>query len=248
MFQGISLHSQDLHLFFDIHSLTKGIYRALHVTSSIAWELWQDIDITGVLFDREFYRAALVADLEKMHVRCLFPTKKYAWVKHHMERYLQGQGDFIVGNIFAQSNNQYPKQRAAFVWLVMIGKGNLKPWKVKTLFQHHKLTLKQALKKLKGFFTNYKPWANRKSWVSYLIRTYKRRWNIETGFSTLNKVSFTGRERSFTAKLATLVLRCTIINWWQSWRLTQIRSKVLPRDYTQIDFQEHAKLVIESIF
>lgn len=154
-----------------------------------------------------------------------------------MERYLNGIGPFIVGNLFAQSAIQYPYQQVVFVRLVMIGKDGQSPWDIRDRFRQGRLTFDEALNNLRGFYTNYRPWTNLKAWMRYLVRTYKRRWNIETGFAMLNKVHETGRERLFTGKLATLFLRGFIYNCWQSWRMNRIRNQFHHRDYTLSEYK-----------
>lgn len=240
MFQGISLHSKDIHVFTGFHSLTKGIYRALKVPDSVAWQRFIDPNIHRIAFDREFYRAKLVGDLKKMGVKCIFPTKKFAWVKYKMTQFLHGKKGLVIGNIFSQSNKQYPKQVAAFVHLVIIGKNNEMPWDIRAQFQAGLLTEEEALKKLSGFFTTYRPWKNHKAWIRYLIREYKRRWNIETGFSMLNFIHFSSRARLFTAKLVDLYARAILYDWWQSWRIYKMKEGYHHRDYTLNEFKWYA--------
>lgn len=246
-FQGVSMHSEDIHVFLEFNSLTRGVYRALKVPDAIQWQQWLRVDITGMLFDREFYRAALVSDLHKLHTPVLFPTKKYPWVRAQMHNYLKGTGSFIIGNLFAQTAKQYPYQQVAFVRLVIIGKDGQGPWEVRDKFLQGHLTYKEAMKQLHGFFTNYTPWKNHKAWVRYLVKTYKRRWNIETGFAMLNKIHETGRQRNFRSKLADLYLRATVYNCWQSWRLDQIRKNLHHRDMTLTEFKYHIKTDLEEI-
>lgn len=246
-YQGVSMQSEDVHLFLEFNSLTKGVYRALKIPDSIQWQQWQQTDIKGMLFDREFYRAALVADLHKLNMPVLFPTKKYQWVKAQMRKYLRGIGSFIIGNLFSQTSQQYPYQQVAFVRLVIIGKDGQMPWEVRDKFLKGQLTFSEAMKNLHGFFTNYNPWKNTKSWVHYLVRTYKRRWNIETGFALLNKIHEMGRERDYRSKLAGLYIRGTIYNCWQSWRLDQIRNDLHHREHTLREFKYHLQKDLEEI-
>lgn len=247
-FQGISIHSQDIHLFTDFYSLTKGIYRAMDVPEAIAWQKWAKINPKGVVFDREFYRAKLVSELKSIGMPCLFPTKKYAWVQHQMENYLHGWGDFVVGNVFQQSFKQYPHQAAAVVRLVMIGTDSQAAWEVRQKYREGTYNFGKAMRNLKGFFTNYKPWKNKKSWARYLVKEYKRRWNIETGFAMLNKIHESLRERTHTVKLSTYYLRAFLYNWWQSWRLDRKNMGLYHRDYTLTDFKRFSTTEIRDSF
>jgi len=246
-FQGISIQSEQIHLFIDFHSLTKGIYRALHVDTSVAWAKWLGLDISEMLMDREFYRAGLVSDLANIGIPSLLPTKKYPWVRHHMSQYLLGKGDFVVGNIFAQTAKLYPYQQMAFVRMVIIGSDNATAWEIRERFRKGVLSYHEAMKELHGFFTNMRPWKNKKSWARYLVRTYKRRWNIETGIRTLNDVHKTCRERIFTAKLADLYIRGFIYDNWQAWRLIQIRNHIYARDYTLAEYKKVISGELEQI-
>ena len=248
MFQALSIHSRQIHLFTDFNSLTKGVYRAEKVPEGIRWLQWQGLDVRGILFDREFYRAALVSALRKENVRSLFPTKKYPWVKTQMRAFLNGTGKMIIGNIFAQSTQQYPYQQATFVRLVLIGKNGQTAYDVRQKFWKGHLTLKQAMHELHGFFTNYRPWRNTRAWERFLTRTYKRRWNIETGFAMLNAVSPASRARTHPVKLANMYLRGFLSNWWQAWRLTLMRQHVFARDSTFQVFRTEAQNAIFDMF
>lgn len=246
MFQGVSLQSEDIHIYTQFYSLTLGIYRALMVPYSVDIQRALGVKTDTMVFDREFYRATLVSDLRKRKMKVLFPTKKYQWVKHHMTHYLRGTGGLVVGNIFAQAAQHYPFQSTAFVRMVIIGKDNQGAWEVREKFRQGKLTFSKAMRELRGFFTTYTPWKNQRAWARFLVREYKRRWNIETGFSMLNKVHESGRERRFTTKLATIYCRSVIYNWWQSWRLERKRYGFHHRDHTLNEFKEYVGDEIEK--
>jgi hypothetical protein len=98
---------------------------------------------------------------------------------------------------------------------------------------------------LRGFFTSYPPWKNQKAWARFLVREYKRRWNIETGFAELNRVHESGRERIFTTKLASLYCRGVIYDWWQSWHLIRKHTQLHYRDYTFNEFKYYVRNLIE---
>jgi len=248
MFQAISVHSTSIHLFTDIFSLSKGVYRAKDVPNAVNWLKWCGMDIKVAEFDREFYRAALVAELAKYNIRCTFPTKKFQWVKHHMENYLNGTGGLIVGNIFSQNNNLYPYQQSAFVRMVIIGKDKKKAWDVQADYQAGKLSLTEALSNLRGFFTNLKPWKNKKSWSLYISRDYKRRWNIETGFREIKKMHVSGHERRFEAKMFDLYCRVFLYNRWQTWALLLKKLGYHHRDMTFNAFRDFESEQIMSLY
>ena len=66
------------------------------------------------------------------------------------------------------------------------------------------LSYDEAIKELSAFFTTLKPWKNEHSWVRWLTKTYKIRWNQETGFRSLNIIHEQFRYRSPVVQLAEL--------------------------------------------
>ena len=247
MYQGISIHSSDIHLFTNFHSITKGVYRCKDIPGDIAWLQFMNLRFNTAVFDREFYRAALVADCRLLQVESLIPTKKYPWVKHRMMQFLSGKGDMISGNVFSQTFKHYPNQRSVFVKLVLIGHDRQSCYEVREKYLQNRLTLDEALSQLAGFYTTMKPWKNKKAWARYLARTYKRRWNIETGFSKLNEIHKTFHNRKFTVKLAENYMRAWIYNSWQAWHLTSKKNRLKARDITEMIFIRNCKRKLEDL-
>ena len=246
--QGVSIHSLNIHLFTDFHSLTKGVYRAKDVEPSFSWLIWEGINLKKVEFDREFYRASLVDDLNQIKLPCLFPTKKYKWVRHQMSNFLHDYNqDGVFGTIFSQTMNRYPHQKSAYVRMVIIGHNEESAHDIKKDFLLGKLTYKKAKSKLAAFFTTLKPWSNLKSWARYLTRQYKRRWNIETGFRMLNSMHETYRTTYYPVKLADMHIRGIIYNSWQAWRIYKIRDGEHHKKYTFKKFRRMFSDLLEEI-
>jgi len=231
-FQGISVLSKNIHLYTDFHSLTKGVYRSKDISNSIKWLQFCRLKIRRILVDREFYRAALVDDLRKIGIKTLMPTKKYNWVKHRMYQFLNNKGTIVSGTIFSQTAKKYPHQRGAIVRLVLIGHDNQSAFEVRDKFRNGTFTYDEALHNLAGFYTNLKPWKNKRSWARYLVREYKKRWSIETGFRMLNSMHKRFRSTQFSVILSELYMRGWIYNGWQAYLHECKRLNVFNRDRT----------------
>lgn len=227
-FQGISVVSKNIHLYTDFDSITKGVYRCLKIPENVRWLQFIGESIERMLVDREFYRAAFVRDMRQIGVHVLMPTKKFKWVRHRMERFLEGKSPFMSGTIFSQSFKQYPYQKNAAVRLVLIGHNEHTPWEVREKYLADFYTFDEAMDKLAGFYTTLQPWKNKKQWVRWLIKQYKKRWNIETGFSKLNELHISSRDRRFERKLANLYIRGIFYNIWQASRLEPISNHINP--------------------
>jgi hypothetical protein len=247
MFQGCSVVSEDLHLFVDFHSLTKGVYRCGEIPDTIQWLQWVGIDPEMALVDREFYRAALVKELVALHVPVLMPTKKYPWVRQRMEQYLYGTAGIVSGNVFTQGNQQYPFQQSVFVRLILIGRDDLGCWEVREQYDQQALSLDKALARLAGFYTTLRPWKNEKAFARYLVRAYKQRWGVETGFRELNAIHPYFRCRTHVQKWADLFMRGWTYDLWQAWAFQQKKRGVRAGNRTRQIFQIEASAVLRAM-
>jgi len=209
--------------------------------------IWDGVDKKRSLFDREFYRASLIADLRKMNLPCLFPTKKYKWVRRQISNFLHLNGNNVIGTLFSQTMQQYPNQKSAFVRMVIIGHNNESAFDIRDKFIRGKLTYREAKKKLAAFYTTLKPWKDKKGWARYLAREYKRRWNIETGFRELNSMHENFRTSYYQVKLSDSYLRSIIYNSWQGWRVLKKREGVHHKHYTFKRYRKKLTHLIEEV-
>jgi hypothetical protein len=247
MFQGNSVVSEGIHLFVDFHSLTRGVYRCAAIPATIQWLEWAGISSGVALFDREFYRAALVHDLTAQGIPMLMPTKKHPWTLRRMAQYLHGTGGVVSGNVFTQSFKQYPNQSAAFVRLVLIGHDGKASWEVREQYAQGAFNFDEAIDKLAGFYTTLPPWKNEDAWARYLTRLYKRRWSVETGFRELNSLHPHLRCRTHVQKWADLFMRGWAYDLWQFWAFYHARRGYLPGNRTRQIFQVEAAGVVREI-
>jgi len=115
---------------------------------------------------------------------------------------------------------------------VVIGHDDQHAWKIRDLFWKGKIGYDDAIHQLAAFFTTLKPWKNKRSWARWLTRTYKIRWNHETGFRSLNKVHEQFRYRNPIVQLAELYLRALIHNGWQLYRNQLLKHSIHHRELT----------------
>ena len=121
---------------------------------------------------------------------------------------------------------------SAMLNIVVVGHDDQSAWKVRNQFWHGKIGYDEALHQLSAFFTTLKPWKNERSWARWLTKTYKIRWNQETGFSSLNKIHRQFRYRNPVVQLAELYLRAIIHNGWQFYRNQSLKQGIHHRELT----------------
>jgi len=179
------------------------------------WLKFCKFKIKYACLDREFYRAAIMKDLKNQQIPTIIPAKKYGRVKQAFKKYLCYSRSISEKYLFAQSGSQYPFQKSALVNLALIGHDDQTAFDIREEMWSGKLSMDEAQRKLAGFFTTMDEWQNLNAWCRWLTRAYKKRWNIETGFSKLNQIHESYRNRYMSVQLAQIYLRAIIYNNWQ---------------------------------
>ena len=98
------------------------------------------------------------------------------------------RGPLVSQYLFQQKLMAKTWKTSALINIVVVEHDDQPAWKVRNQFWHRKIRNDEALHQLSAFFTTLKPWKNEQSWARWLTKTYKIRWNQETGFSSLNKI------------------------------------------------------------
>jgi hypothetical protein len=215
MFQGHMLHGCGISLFTDFHPIQFNVYRGISLRSSVMWLKFCKFNIKYACLDREFYRAAIMKDLKNQHIPTIMPAKKFGRVRTAFKKYLCYSRPISDKYLFSQGGSQYPFQKSALVNLALIGHDDQTAFDIREEMWSGKLSMDEAQKKLAGFFTTMDEWQNVNAWCRWLTRAYKKRWNIETGFSKLNQIHESYRNRYPCVQLAQLYLRAIIYNNWQ---------------------------------
>ncbi len=232
LFQGHSVHCQNITLFTDFYLLQKGKCRLLPIPNSTEWLMWNDFNVSYGLMDREFYRVQLIKALKDKKIPIIIPSKKYPKVKRVIKDYLLKKGPLVSQYLFQQKTGAKPWRTSVLINIVVVGHDDQSAWKIRDQFWTGKIGYDKALHQLSAFFTTLKPWKNERSWARWLTRTYKIRWNQETGFSSLNKIHYQFRYRNPIVQLAELYLRALIHNGWQFYRNQGLKQGIHHQELT----------------
>jgi hypothetical protein len=245
LIQGHGLQGCGMHLFSEIRLLQKGRYRSAHIPDSVKWQRYLGFNLSYSLMDREFYRASLVHDLQKIKLPIIIPAKKFPGVKKVIQDYLLRSGPLQQYYWFRQKTGAKPYRKRTRLRLVIIGHKHVGAWQIRDDFKKKKISFDEAFHKLAAFFTTMPARKNVKRWSIWLSKAYKKRWNIETGFSKLNEIHMRFRCRSPTVFLAYCYIRAFIYNWWQAYRKVMSDHGYRKHDLTFLDFRDNLKNVLK---
>ena len=246
LFQGHAVHCQNITLFTDFFLLQKGQCRWLSIPNSTEWLKWNNYNFSYGLMDREFYRVQLIKKLKDKSIPIIMPSKKYAQVKKRIKNYLMKRGPLVSNYLFQQKSGAKPWRTSVKIHIVIVGHDDQPAWKIRDLFWKGKIGYDEAIHQLAAFFTTLKPWKNKRSWARWLTRTYKIRWNQETGFRSLNKIHEQFRYRYPVVQLAELYLRGIIHNGWQFFRNQLLKQGIHHQELTLFWYRMHKLEELES--
>jgi len=232
LFQGHSVHCQNITLFTDFYLMQKGKCRWLSIPNSTDWLKWNNYNISYALMDREFYRVQLIKSLKDKKIPIIMPSKKYSKVKRVIKDFLLKKGPLVSQYLFQQKTGAKPWRTAVMINIVVVGHDDQPAWKIRDQLWNGNIGYDEALHQLSAFFTTLKPWKNEHSWARWLTKTYKIRWNQETGFSSLNKIHEQFRYRNPIVQLAELYLRAIIHNGWQFYRNQGLKQGIHHQELT----------------
>ena len=211
---GFSILSRGVQLFVGLEHIAKGQSKIPVIIKFLDSLLDLGFELKYVLMDREFYRAELLDEIKGMKGNVLIPTKSFKRIKQMIEEYLQGTGKRIRKYTFSSA----PGAKCRFfqnVYVVLNAKKGHTLFEVKRDFQKGTLTLDNASKLIYGIMTTQKPRGESSSWASRTSRFYKKRWNIETGFSDLNRMGRRWKSKYDNTRYLDLLVRMLLYNSWK---------------------------------
>ena len=164
--------------------------------------------------DREFYNAELLKEIKAINGDVLIPAKSYKRIKKTIEEYLRGTGNRVRKYTFSSA----PRQESQFsqnIYLILRAKKGHTLLSVKRDFQNDKNSLDDVTKRIYAIMNTQKPRGQTSSWASRTSRFYRKRWNIETGFSDLNRMGRRWKSKYDNTRYLDLLVRMFLYNSWK---------------------------------
>ena len=211
---GFSILSRGIQLFAGLEHVAKGVSKIPIIIKFLDSMLDLGFELNYVLMDREFYRAELLDEIKGMKGNVLIPTKSYKKIKQMIIEYLQGTGNRVRKYTFSSALGA----KCRFfqnVYVILNAKKGHSLLEVKRDFRKGNLTLNNAAKLIYAIMTTQKPRGESSSWASRTSRFYKKRWNIETGFSDLNRMGRRWKSKYDNTRYLDMLVRMLLYNSWK---------------------------------
>jgi hypothetical protein len=211
---GFSILSREIQLFAGLEQIAKGQSKIPVIIKFLDSLLELGFELKFVIMDREFYRAELLDEIKGMKGEVLIPAKSYKKISQMIEDYLQGTGRRVRKYTFS-SATEAEYRFFQNVYLVINAKKGSTLLGVKRDFQKGTLALDDASKRIYAIMTTQKPRGGTSSWASRTSRFYRKRWNIETGFSDLNRMGRRWKSKHDNTRYLDLLVRMLLYNSWK---------------------------------
>jgi hypothetical protein len=211
---GFSIFSRDIQLFAGLEQVAKGESKIPLIMDFLFHLFDIGFEFDFIIMDREFYRAELVDEIKSMAGDVLIPAKSYKRIKRIIEEYLMGKGDRTRKYKFSTAPGAI-HHCVQEVYLILNAKKGHSLLTLKREVQKGKVPLEVARKQVYAIMTTQKPRGKESSWASRTSRFYRKRWNIETGFSDLNRINRRWKSNHDNIRYLDMLVRMLLYNSWK---------------------------------
>jgi len=211
---GFSILSRGIHLFAGLEQMAKGQSKIPVIIKFLEYLIHLGFELNYVMIDREFYQAELLKEIKNLKGEVLIPSKSYKKINTMIDEYLNGTGKRIRRYTISSAPGG-AKQFSQNLYLLLRAKKGHSLSSIKQDFKKGNLTLDEAKKLIYAVMTTQKPRGDTSSWASRTSQFYKKRWNIETGFSDLNRMGHRWKSKYDNTRYLDMLVRMLLYNSWK---------------------------------
>lgn len=225
---GVMLKCGTTYLYVGVDIIKKGHSNVPKIMDACDKLLKIGLNIRYLIADRWFPTMELLLELPSRNIQYIGPYKKYAPIKKIIENYIQNGGDYINKyRIKGAPSKHYKKFQT--IWLILTNRQGRRLREIRKDYLDGNATLSESMKEIMVMCTTKPPPKGKKAcqgWAHHICDVYDHRWQIETGFKDLNRISPPSNARTNERKLLMFSVRYWVYNCWQ---IERARRKKLKR-------------------
>lgn len=231
---GIMLKSGKTYLYCGVEMIKKNHSNVPFILDTIDWLKGKGFNIRYLIGDRWFPTVELLRELPSRQIDYIGPYKKWAPVKMAIERYIKNGGNYIIPYTLKGAPKTNYGKPGIQLWLILTNRQGRRLREIRRDYLSKAKTLDECVKEIMVMATTVRPPAgkkNRQGWAVRICRVYDHRWQIETGFRDLNRITPPSNARTNTRKLFMFSIRYWIYNAWQIERAKRRRLRSCPKSW-----------------
>jgi len=221
---GLMIKSGNVYLYCGVDIIKKGHSNVPFILEIIDWLIGKGFEIRYFIGDRGFPTVELLKELPSRNIHYIGPYKKYAPVKRKIENYIKKGGKYIIPHTI----------NGIKVWLILTNRQGRRLRDIRMDYLKKIKTLDECVTEIMPMLTTVQPPAGKKKcqgWAIQICRVYDHRWQIETGFRDLNRISPPSNARTNARKLFMCSVRYWMYNVWQLERAKRRRLRGCPKSW-----------------
>ena len=194
------------------------------ILETIDFLIKKGFNVRYLIGDRWFPTAELLRELPSRSVNFIGPYKKYAPVRRIIERYIKRGGKYIIPYTI----------KGVKVYLILTNGQGRRLRDIRTDYLKKMKTLDECVEEIMVMLTTVKPPTGKKKrqgWAVQICRVYDHRWQIETGFRDINRISPPSNARTNTRKFFMASVRYWVFNSWQLERARRRKLRSCPKSW-----------------
>ena len=231
---GLMIKSGTTCLYCGVDIIKKKHSNVPFIMDTIDWLVQKGITVRYLVGDRWFPTYELLQELPARGVHYVGPYKKFPKVKRIIWDYIKRGGDYIVPYTIRGAPAQHYNKLGINVWLILTNRQGRRLRDIRSDHSSGRSTADESTKEIMVMMTTVPPplgGRKRQGWSVQICRVYDRRWQIETGFRDLNRVSPSSNARTNTRKLFMSSVRYWAFNSWQLERARRKKLRHCPKSW-----------------
>jgi hypothetical protein len=210
------IHGGGVSLYVALDHVAKSQSKVPFLLETARWLKTLGFNVKWALADREYYRHGVLAGLKREGIDVITPAKDYPQMRAAKEDFLLGRKGRVQAFQLGTKNKKGARTLYAACWVVICpvkGAGPLDA--IVAEVRQQKMTLDEAAAKLFGLLTTAAPQGHGRGFPRLILRLYRMRWQIETGFREMEVKHSPWRSEHDGTRLVDELGRAMLHNAWQ---------------------------------
>lgn len=228
----VMLKSAKTYIYCGVDLVKKHTSNVPFIIKTVDWLIQKDFNIRHVLGDRWFPTYEFLSELQVRGIHYIGPYKKWKPIKQMLEAYLNDGKRYIQEYWLKGAPAQWYHAPAIKLNLIFINRRGKRLREIRQEYLKSGKRPEEFFDDIMVMMTTYPPPRGKKQrqgWANRICHEYDHRWNIETGFRDLNRISPPSNARTNLRKYFMFTVRFWIFNAWHiaraKMRLEQRREK-----------------------
>lgn len=233
---GIMIRSKKTSLYVGVSLIKKEHSNVPDIMNCIDRLIQQGYHIDHLQGDRWFPTYECLSELKRRNINYIGPYKKWKPIKRLIEDYIKNGGNYIHQHLIKGDPTKYYHLSPIPIYIIFTNRQGRRLREIRQDWKQKKISLKEATKQIMVMATTFTSPSGKKQrhgWAIGICKKYDKRWQIETGFRDLNRISPPSNAHTNARKYMMRSAQYWVYNAWQIERAKRKRMQKVPKSWMQ---------------